>query len=139
MKRIQVSPRKCVGCELCGIACSVTRGGEVRETGMRIRIKRQFPERADRPFQPAVCRQCEKPKCVEACPKGALLMDLQGEIVRLDEKLCDGCGACVEACPFEAIWIDPQRRMAVKCDLCRGKPECVRYCQFGAIESPFAP
>jgi anaerobic carbon-monoxide dehydrogenase iron sulfur subunit len=138
MKRIKVSSKDCVGCELCGITCSVTHSGNVREAGMRIRIKRQFPERADRPFQPAVCQQCEKPKCVEACPKGALIPNSQKEVIQLNEETCDGCGACIEACPFDAIWIDPLRQVAVKCDLCQGNPQCVHYCQFGAIQSPFA-
>ena len=138
VKRIKIFAKKCVGCELCGIACSVVHEGQSRESGMRIRVTRQFPGRSDRPFQPAVCQHCEKPKCVQACPRGAIVPNEGEQTVEVREGLCDGCGKCAEACPFSAVWVDPLRKCAVKCDLCRGNPQCVRFCQFGAITSPFA-
>jgi Fe-S-cluster-containing hydrogenase component 2 len=42
----------------------------------------------------------------------------------------------MEACPFHAIWVDPLRKVAIKCDLCKGHPVCVQYCRFGAIRLP---
>ena len=134
---IKVSPKNCVGCELCAISCSIYHEDQTREGAMRIRIKRQFPQRMDRPFQPEVCQSCDKPKCVEACPQSALVMDVEVGQVNLFKEKCDGCGECVEVCPFHAIWVDPLRNVAVKCDLCLGDPQCVKFCQFKAIESPF--
>ena len=104
---------------------------------MRIRIKRHYPDLPTPAFQPMVCRNCEKPKCVEACPQGALVLNTGSEEVLLIESKCDGCAECVKACPFRAIWVDPLRNVAIKCDLCKGNPRCVRFCSFGAIRSPF--
>lgn len=39
--------------------------------------------------------------CVESCPRQAWLLD--GEALRLDAGVCDGCGLCVPACPEGAI------------------------------------
>jgi Fe-S-cluster-containing dehydrogenase component len=102
---------------------------------MRIRVKRRYPDLPTPAFQPLVCRNCEKPKCVDACPKEALILNKEGEQVLLLETKCDGCGQCVEACPFEAIWVDPLLKVAIKCDLCNGNPRCVKFCSFGAIRS----
>jgi Fe-S-cluster-containing hydrogenase component 2 len=32
------------------------------------------------------------------------------------------------ACPFGMIFVDAEKGFAVKCDLCGGDPECVKYC-----------
>lgn len=42
------------------------------------------------------CRECEK-----VCPRGAL--ELGGEGMRIDRKVCDLCGECAEACPSTAL------------------------------------
>ena len=137
MKSLKVLPKHCVGCELCGISCSVTHGDQPRASAMRIRIKRHYPDLPTPAFQPMVCRHCDKAKCVNACPKEALVPDESKEQVLLVEAKCDGCGKCVEACPFHAVWVDPIRKIAIKCDLCGGNPRCVGFCSFGAIRSPF--
>jgi Fe-S-cluster-containing hydrogenase component 2 len=100
---------------------------------MRIRIKHRYPDLPTPAFQPMVCRNCEKPKCVEACPKNALEPDEKDREVKLIEARCDACGKCVEVCPFHAIWVDPLTKIAIKCDLCGGLPKCVEFCRFGAI------
>ena len=68
-----------------------------------------------------------------ACPTGALYEDPESHLVIHDPALCDGCGHCVEACPFDAIWIDERECVALKCDLCGGDPQCVKYCSPGAL------
>jgi Fe-S-cluster-containing hydrogenase component 2 len=137
MKALKVFPKQCVGCEICSLTCSVVHGNQARETAMRIRIRHKYPELPKPACQPMVCRNCENPKCVEACPRKALIIDQGAEQVRLIGSACDGCGLCVEACPFDAIWIDPASRVAIKCDLCQGDPQCVKFCGFGAIRSPY--
>lgn len=133
---LKVSPKNCVGCELCALACSIHHGGQTRESAMRIRIKRQYPQKMDRPFQPQVCQSCDQPKCAEVCPQNALVIEREAGRVHLLEGKCDACGKCVEACPFQAIWLDPLRKVAIKCDLCGGHPQCVNFCQFKAITPP---
>jgi len=137
MKALKISAKDCVGCEICGITCSVTHGNEPRASAMRIRIKRRLPDLPIPAFQPMVCRNCGQPKCIEACPKEALILDRDVQQVLLTESKCDGCGRCVDVCPFHAIWVDPLRKVAIKCDLCMGgEPVCVQYCRFGAIRLP---
>lgn len=137
MKALEVSPERCVGCEICGIVCSVHHDNQTRESATRIRIKSQYPDLSMPVFQPTVCKQCSKPECVDACPREALVLEKEKEEVRLIASKCDGCGECVEACPFDAIWIDPRLGVAIKCDLCGGDPQCVKFCNFDAIHSPF--
>ncbi len=136
MKSLKISAKDCVGCELCGITCSVAHGGEPRASAMRIRIKRHIPDLPTPAFEPRACRNCPKPKCVPACPTGALALDKGAGQVLLDQGKCDGCGKCVGECPFQAVWLDPKTKLAIKCDLCNGDPVCVQYCRFGAVRYP---
>jgi len=133
MKALEVIPENCVGCEVCVIVCSVVHGGQTRESASRVRVKHRLPDLPTPTFEPMACRHCEDPQCVDACPEEALVLDKEGEQVRLIESKCDGCGQCVEACPYDAIWLDPLRDVAIKCDLCDGDPQCVKYCNFDAI------
>ena len=137
MNALRVFAKKCVGCELCGIVCSITHGDQVRRSGMRIRIKHRYPQLPTPPFEPMVCRNCESPKCVQVCPKEAILQEKGRKQIQIIESKCDGCAKCAEACPFQGIWVDPLRKVAIKCDLCNGDPQCANYCNFRAIRSPF--
>ena len=38
------------------------------------------------------------------------------------------------ACPFGNISFSSAKRVAVKCDLCGGEPECVTFCPTKALE-----
>ena len=78
---------------------------------------------------PIICRHCKNPPCLSACPVvGAMVEDEKTGVVVIDELKCIGCLNCVEACPFGAIFVGPNREI-LKCDLCGGDPECVKYCQ----------
>jgi carbon-monoxide dehydrogenase iron sulfur subunit len=41
---------------------------------------------------------------------------------------------CVRACPSGAMGFDKKEKLADKCDLCGGDPECVKHCFYGALE-----
>jgi Fe-S-cluster-containing hydrogenase component 2 len=87
--------------------------------------------------KPVVCKQCKNPPCEKACPldnEKPIRMDKRTGIVFIsNDKRCMNCYECVDACAFGAIRIDPEEGKPVKCDLCDGDPECVRWCHFGAI------
>jgi Fe-S-cluster-containing hydrogenase component 2 len=87
------------------------------------------------------CQQCADHPCYDACPKKDSAMCIDGEtgVVYVDAENCIGCKLCWKACPFEpkriAFNLD-QSRKALKCDLCRTRPEgpaCVEYCQVRCI------
>jgi Fe-S-cluster-containing hydrogenase component 2 len=85
-----------------------------------------------------MCRQCRKPFCMLACPKGAIVRDDRTGAYVVMSELCDGCGACAEACPFNrdgmVLRLDKSRGVFIKCDLCGGAPECVAVCPTGALK-----
>ncbi len=53
--------------------------------------------------------------------------------VKVLYEACIGCAACVEACPYDGVWLDPLSNVAVKCDTCEGRYECVPECIVGAL------
>jgi len=93
----------------------------------RLRVVRQEPA-IDMPM---VCRNCEKPPCVDVCSTGALSKSPKTGIVYVKEEKCIGCSACVEVCPFGAIFIHPDKGVAVKCTVCR---RCVGFCPVGCLK-----
>jgi Fe-S-cluster-containing hydrogenase component 2 len=41
---------------------------------------------------------------------------------------------CAMVCPFGTIEFSTIERRAVKCELCDGEPECVKFCVTGALQ-----
>jgi Fe-S-cluster-containing dehydrogenase component len=64
-----------------------------------------------------VCRHCDDPPCVDACPEEVITRRGDG-IVVLDSDACTGCQACLDACPYGAIAFDEGNAVARKCNLC---------------------
>lgn len=85
------------------------------------------------------CPQCPLPRCMEACPRGALIRRENDGIIFVEESLCVGCGRCTKACPHHLIWVDRRKRKAVKCDRCKDRLDaglptaCVTVCPTGAL------
>lgn len=118
---------KCVGCGICELVCSAEKERVYNPTKSRINVVRlgQF-------MMAITCRFCEEAPCVAACPRGALLQAEETGIVTVDVDKCIGCGWCIKACEFGAINI--WRHKMHICDLCKGKPECVKACPVQALE-----
>jgi len=41
---------------------------------------------------------------------------------------------CIAVCPFGAMGFDILAKRVIKCDFCDGDPQCVRFCETGAIQ-----
>jgi protein NrfC len=142
--------KKCAGCLSCMLACSLVHEGEENLTLSRIQIMHNVFGDYPQDIQVAVCRQCPKPLCVQACPlepKACYIDTEHGNTRVIDETKCNGCGKCIEACPFTPhmpIW-NAVKKVAIKCDLCLNTPfwsekggpgggqACVEVCPVNAI------
>jgi carbon-monoxide dehydrogenase iron sulfur subunit len=127
-KPLLVDVKKCTECRSCELKCSFVHYGVFNSGKSGVRIVSRWPD------LPAarICRQCEDPSCLPACPVEALVRTANGAIKVLRD-LCTGCAACVDACPYDGIWLDPLSGLAVKCDTCEGRYECVPGCFTGAL------
>ena len=65
---------------------------------------------------------------MQACEVSAIQIREKDGTVFIKDEVCTGCGSCEKECPFGAIKFDSARRKAFKCDLCKGDPQCVRWC-----------
>lgn len=115
----------CTGCRICELACSLHHSEKLNPYLARIKVVAQ-----DRlgPHLPIICRHCRRPLCQLACPvPEAMLLDQKTGVVVVQPAVCIGCLECVQACPFGAIRVGPALEI-LKCDLCGGDPQCVKYC-----------
>jgi len=132
LKKLLFDPEKCTGCRACELACSFFTEGVFAPVKSRIRVVRIDEEGID---VPVGCTQCDKPVCMMVCPSPrAMYRDKDTDAVIINVDACIGCRLCLLSCPFGAIAYDPERRICYKCDLCRGDPECVKWCFTGAIK-----
>jgi len=134
-KVLVVDPQKCNGCKLCEIACSLFHDGEVDPARSRIHV---IEWNLKGIFLPVFCQHCADAPCKKACPKDAISwQDDWGRVV-IDYDRCVSCQMCVAACPFGAIGFDKAREVVLKCDLCDGRPQCVNFCEPGALTFAYA-
>jgi Fe-S-cluster-containing hydrogenase component 2 len=130
MKIVTVNSDKCTGCRSCELACSLKNSGEFNPVRARIQVI-GFDELF---CLPVTCFQCEKPYCAEVCPTGAIAREELTGVIKVSKEKCTGCKICTLACPFGNIVFSSKDKVAVKCELCDGEPECVTFCGTGALE-----
>lgn len=58
---------------------------------------------------------------------------MKREIIHIDEKLCNGCGACIPGCPEGALQIIDGKARLVSDLFCDGLGACIGTCPEGAI------
>jgi Fe-S-cluster-containing dehydrogenase component len=138
MKFLVFDPALCTGCGTCEMVCSTLwNNGKASPALSRITVSRDPFGTSDDNYSPNPCLQCVDAPCLKACPIGAIKVDKKsGTNARvIDEKLCKGLKKCIESCPYEEkrITFDVERNKAAKCHLCRGDPQCVKWCPNGAL------
>jgi CRP-like cAMP-binding protein/Fe-S-cluster-containing hydrogenase component 2 len=84
---------RCIKCDNCVRACESLHGrSRLIRNGVQI----------GKYLVPSACRHCDDPKCMSACPTGAIKRRPEGEIY-FNYDACIGCGNCAIACPFDNI------------------------------------
>ncbi len=116
--------KKCSGCGVCKLACSIENFQQVTPANALLRIHGHFP--APGHYQIQFCDQCGI--CAEICPVDAI--ELEDGIYRINEEECIACHECVDACPHSVMIIKKEDNMPAKCILCG---ECTRVCPREAI------
>ncbi|MFC1935399.1 4Fe-4S dicluster domain-containing protein [Chloroflexota bacterium] len=131
--RIVCDSTDCTGCTACEAVCSLFHEGVVSPGLSRIQIATWEYEGWRSEIY--VCEQCQGAECLAACQWGAMYIDERTGARVIDEKKCNGCKECMEACPCtpSRIRYNEEKIVCVKCDLCGGEPQCVKYCQEGAL------
>jgi len=138
---IYLDQQRCIGCHGCEIHCKVNKnlpvGPILREiTFEPLRVIKGVPRTE---FHFRSCYHCTDPKCVKACPTGAMQKREDG-IVFIEEEKCIGCMLCQKACPWQVPQYNPATNKAVKCDYCKDridaglKPACVTKCATHALK-----
>ena len=85
----------CWGCKACEVACKQ----ENRQPdGINyLKVTEDGPKRVkgklDFTFRLNVCKQCDAPPCVRACPEDAFTKDPKTGVVLYDRDKCTGCSA----------------------------------------------
>ena len=96
-----IDHESCWGCKTCEVACKQENSAA---TGVKlISVSEEGPKivdgKFDFVFRVNVCRHCDDPPCVEACPEEAITKREDG-IVVMDYDKCTGCQSCIEALPL---------------------------------------
>ena len=129
-RALLISSEKCTACRQCEMACSYENEGLFNPAKSRIRV---FNFDSEARFVPYTCTQCAQAWCMQACPVGAITVDLATGAKIVSDSRCVGCKVCTIACPFGTINYNSATGKVVKCDLCGGDPACAKACPTGAI------
>ena len=117
--RIGVNRKKCTGCHLCELVCSLFHLGVINPEKSAIRIQKD--DLYTNMNTPRVCRQCKEMKC----------LDGEDVVEKLEKEQFRWAKARAGRCPFDGLSVFGQT--AYHCDLCSGHPQCVKVCTPEAI------
>lgn len=117
---------RCVGCQCCMFACTRRLGyAGLGKAAIHVRSAGGV----ERGYVVVVCRACQDPPCLKACPVGALSPRRGGGVI-VNYDACIGCGLCRDACPFGAVKWDLELDKPAICTHCG---YCVDYCPYGVL------
>jgi Fe-S-cluster-containing dehydrogenase component len=87
-----------------------------------------------------VCRRCEEPHCVNACPTDALEQQKEKQNLLMRHNMrCISCKSCSHACPYGTIFPELVPFLIHNCDFCLDRrnqpkePVCIPTCPFKAL------
>jgi Fe-S-cluster-containing dehydrogenase component len=135
---VVVDKKLCSGCRTCEAVCTnYNSQGRASSSLARVILEKDYLK-VD--YETNTCFQCVEPLCLDACPVDAIVIDKKsGTNARIiDEQVCIGSKDCIDACG--SIFTPPRprydvdRKVAVKCHLCFGSPQCVKFCPYGALQ-----
>jgi carbon-monoxide dehydrogenase iron sulfur subunit len=130
-KMIVINAERCTGCRLCELACSYNKVAAFKPYASRIKVNLLSKEGMSVPL---ICIHCTKCHCMDVCEPDAIYKNSETGAMEIDIAKCNGCKACLTACPYGAMHFDRVTEKTFVCDLCKGDPECVKYCFVKAIE-----
>lgn len=138
---------RCTGCCTCVVACKDWHDvppGPVSWRRVLVLEEGKYPN-PSAAFLTTSCFHCAEPRCVQACPAGAIVKRTEDGIVTVDTDACLGggnCGLCKSACPYDAPQFGNQADAKMqKCNLCLErwgegkKPVCVEACPTRAMDA----
>jgi Fe-S-cluster-containing dehydrogenase component len=87
-----------------------------------------------------VCRRCEEPHCVNACPVEALEQQPGKDKLLIRHNMrCISCKSCSHACPYGTIYPETVPYVVHVCDYCfdrrdqKNEPLCISTCPYNAL------
>jgi len=123
--KIKVDEKKCTGCGLCEIICSLSHLGVIDKNKSAIKIV--MDDLGESIHFPKVCKQCKKMKCLEKDLEKLPSLDIDKERKEFIWKSYSR----YELCPFEGCFA--YEGVVYHCNLCNGDPQCVKICTQGAL------
>ena len=120
-----VDLNRCIGCMGCNTACKTVNEVPIGNFWNRVLRVGPYPKYEGATFPdvdwyylPMQCQHCASPECVQVCPTGASVK-LDDGTVQIDAEQCIGCQACVPACPYGARYLNEDKNVVQKCNLCK--------------------
>lgn len=114
IERIQVDTKFCAAPGAYILAVSLTSDGESSPALSRHVLTKAMVGYS---FNILVCRQCQTPTCIDACPSRAMHIDAHGVLMLVDDD-CLRCGGCEASCPHHAIFSNRPPDHTIRCELC---------------------
>jgi nitrate reductase beta subunit len=69
-------------------------------------------------YLPRMCNHCDRPACLESCPRNAIYKREEDGIVLVDQDRCRGYRQCVRTCPYKKIFFNTETLKSEKCIFC---------------------
>ncbi|WP_300410289.1 4Fe-4S dicluster domain-containing protein [Lagierella sp.] len=134
MLKFEMVKDRCANCGACVISCA-----DYHNLGTKCDIRKlkqyefgKFPKVSALTLSTS-CYHCDKPKCVEKCPTGAMHIEKEFNTIQVNYEKCINCHICFKECPYHQISLDDNDKIQ-KCDFCIErlkkdlKPICIGAC-----------